>query len=721
MEFSPRMQRDLARALLNPESGGVAAYVQECIHSTSVGVDATFVFLLQVIDELDDAVVEFLPPTPQQLSHESEVELGTLLSAASMAIRYVTERQAMTPLLQRYRDAFQHVLQYPSWERNSDYGLKAVALMGTTRVLESFGEQVPVADVLKQLRWLFPVFSSESSPAANLAQLMNVMLRPACEYVAVAMQTHPTAREAIFTEVLPQLQDLLTKEGADAKETAVTEAVKVEVATTIAVLMEAKFPYTAANPFGLLSLPGFVEEMDADEGKLTGGSASPVFMQSAEAKSGKMETVDEEEEKPSSTLLARKREEDCGKVLCTWLQIATRRMVAAQAMAVLYRVISTGSPEPVSSEAAHLLDAMVKALNDEEMTTLLDFEFVNALLETIRDNLLFQQRLAPSTLEALFATMSNVMSKLATALATFPKHSAERRAAKGVCSAVRHTLVEAFLSWLHHPDAADLVTLHVDFLHDVAGTLADPRVYGDVLAVLRASKHPEAASEYATSRKLATETLSEAIHQLNRYSKSTANRIVSGLTRIAAACRQDIQPLANELVLPLLPSMLDGSQWGKFLRLRTEAVATVLLGCAESDHFKLEDHEWVSDFIGFLLDPVVSSENVHSFMILCGLVRAERKLLLHVVSFCMTHPHTVTQTLHEPLSRWPLYEEDVDLVIVTLELLDALLTVDTLRASVDVDVIYATVLQLSENATSEGLDPISTVCKQLLASLGAKP
>ncbi|EEY70383.1 uncharacterized protein PITG_05786 [Phytophthora infestans T30-4] len=165
--------------------------------------------------------------------------------------------------------------------------------------------------------------------------------------------------------------------------------------------------------------------------------------------------------------------------------------------------------------------------------------------------------------------------------------------------------------------------------------------------------------------------------------------------------------------------MLDGSQWGKFLRLRTEAIATVLVGCAESDDFRVENHPWISDFISFLLDPVVSSENVHSFLILCGLIREERKLLLHVVSFCKTNPQTVTQTLHEPLSRWPLYEEDVELVLVTLELLESLLSVNSLRDSVDVDVIYATILQLSENAASEGLDAISTVCKQVIASLGS--
>ncbi|EEY60961.1 uncharacterized protein PITG_01202 [Phytophthora infestans T30-4] len=130
---------------------------------------------------------------------------------------------------------------------------------------------------------------------------------------------------------------------------------------------------------------------------------------------------------------------------------------------------------------------------------------------------------------------------------------------------------------------------------------------------------PEASAEYATCRQLAVVTLCQAINQLDRYSKSTANRIVSGLTRIAAARREDIHPIANELMEPLLPAMLDGSQWGKFLRLRTEAIATVLVGCAESDDFRVENHPWISDFISFLLDPVVSSENVHSFLILLSI------------------------------------------------------------------------------------------------------
>ncbi|KAI9998763.1 hypothetical protein PInf_003353 [Phytophthora infestans] len=679
-------RRDLARALLDPQSGGVAAYVQECVHSTSVGVDATFVFLLQVIEELDDAINEFLPSPPnhQPLVHDDEVELGTLLSAASLTIRYVTERQAMIPLLQRYRDAFSKVLRYPVWTHKCFYGLKAVALMGSTRVLESFSDHVPITDVLKQLRWLFPLFKDDNVGAEETAQKMNALLRPSCEFAAVALQTHVGARESIFTDVLPQLLQLLIQEGNN-QDTAVADAVKLELATTVAVLLEAKFPYTPLNTFALLTLPAFVEEMEADESKLS--AANAMFEPTAEPKS---EIVDDAEEKASSVSVVKKLEEECCKVLCSWLEVDTRRVVAAQALAVLYRVIASGSAvDKVANSATSLttpLDEMTHTLNNVELTALPDFDFINALLESIRDVCLFQHKLATPTLEGAFQAMRTVMPRLETALKSFKKQSAER----------------------------------LDFLHNIAGTLADPRVYGDVLAVLRLSSVPEANTEYASCRQLAVVTLCQAISQLDRYSKSTANRIVSGLTRIAAACREDIHPLANELVLPLLPSMLDGSQWGKFLRLRTEAVATVLVGCAESDDFQMENHPWISDFMGFLLDPVVSSENVHSFMILCGLIRAERKLLLHVVAFCMANPHTVTQTLHEPLARWPLYEEDVDLVVVTLELLDALLSVDTLRQSVDVDVIYATILQLSDNAASEGLDVISSVCKPVLASLGAK-
>ncbi|CEG46217.1 uncharacterized protein PHALS_02632 [Plasmopara halstedii] len=716
MTTSHRMQRDLARALLDPQSGGVTTYIQECVHSTSIGVDATLIFVQQVIEELNDAIDEYLPfpPDNEPLSHDHEVELGTLLSAASLTIRYVTEKQAMLPLLQQYRKAFDKVLQYPVWTHKCFYELKAVALMGTTRVLESFSNQVSITDVLKQLRWLETLYKGESIGTEQLAHRMNTLLRPLCEFVAVALQTHVAARDIICDDILTLLLQLLTKVDTSEVELVVADVVKVELAATAAVLLEARYPFTVPNAFALLSLPTFVEEMEAEEVKSAIDNA--MFTSTS-----KIARVDDDEEKLMASR-AFNLEKECCKVFCGWLAVDTRRIVAAQALAVVYRVVACDSTvDLVVNSDTTPLHEVTNALNDAEFTVLGDFDFVNSLLETIRDICLFQHKLSPITLEDTFQVMSTIMSRLESALKSFPKtNSVERRSAKAACSTIRHTLVEAFLAWLHHPDAANLLLCQIDFLHNVAGTLADPRVYGDVLVILRASSIPEARIEYTSGCQLAVETLCEAINQLDRYSQSTVNRIVSGLTRIAAACRQDIHLMANKLVLPLIPSMLDGSQWGKFLRLRTEAVATVLIGCVQSDEFMVENHPWISDFISFLFNPVVSSENVHSLMILNGLVRTDQKLLEHVASYCIAHPRTISETLHEPLVRWPLYEEDEDLVVATLELLEVLLSVKTLRASVDVDNIYAVVVQLLDNAAREKLDATANACRQVMKSFGSK-
>lgn len=62
-------------------------------------MDATFVFLMQLVDELDDAIAEFLPPNATGdavLAHTHEVELGSLLSAASL-VRFASQRQHWQP------------------------------------------------------------------------------------------------------------------------------------------------------------------------------------------------------------------------------------------------------------------------------------------------------------------------------------------------------------------------------------------------------------------------------------------------------------------------------------------------------------------------------------------------------------------------------------------------------------------------------------------------
>lgn len=377
-------------------------YVMECVHSTALGVDATFVFLMQLIDELDDALAQFLPASasPEQLAEPlaeaDEVELGSLLSAASLVrpppLLYLWKRtrnrcpdsdcgchrtggalrdreegyaaaaralprglrvRALLPVL-----AAQVLLRPQGLVDHSGVDLgqvlttrglaQAVALMGSTRVLEAFGEHVAAEDVEKRLRWLFSLFLGDTTPATDAAQRLNCLLRPACEYVTVAMQSHPIARRTISNEILPLLMRLLIKEG-DARDNetstpatgstatpGVAEAVKVELAATIVILLEVKFPQTPVNPFSLLKLPAFVEEMEPQDSSSAMGIGG---LDDVESNAGDAQKNPDDSEEKSVVPLTLEQEIECTKVLSSWLRVPGRRLIAAQTLSVMYRVI----------------------------------------------------------------------------------------------------------------------------------------------------------------------------------------------------------------------------------------------------------------------------------------------------------------------------------------------------------------------------------------------
>lgn len=72
--------------------------------------------------------------------------------------------------------------------------------MASTRVLEAFGEHVASEEVVEELKWLSELFTSVELDEKSV-QKANYLLRPACEYVSVAIQTHPAAESTIYTEV----------------------------------------------------------------------------------------------------------------------------------------------------------------------------------------------------------------------------------------------------------------------------------------------------------------------------------------------------------------------------------------------------------------------------------------------------------------------------------------------------------------------------------------
>lgn len=190
---------------------------------------------------------------------------------------------------------------------------------------------------------------------------------------------------------------------------------------------------------------------------------------------------------------------------------------------------------------------------------------------------------------------------------------------------------------------------------------------------------------------------------------------MSAVTRVASASGKFVAPHADDLALPLLVPILDGSCKGKSLRTRLEAVASVLLGSLESDAFQPEEHIWVAQFSGALLEKT-ESESAHTLAILASMIRASPLLLAQVAKVCAKKSQAVGAIFHDSLSRWPLYEEDIDGIILTLEILAALLADSSFRVLLNPSTIASTVQKLSENAKTDALDLVVAACSEVLAS-----
>lgn len=200
-----------------------------------------------------------------------------------------------------------------------------------------------------------------------------------------------------------------------------------------------------------------------------------------------------------------------------------------------------------------------RSLRELELTTLADFEFAIALLEAFRDVALRVPKLTATLVSELYAELRQVIARLEvqvsccqpprfadlrmyahptlpcclpsllkTALKSAAIDEKELSAVKAACSKARQTLVEAFVAWIHNAGASSAVSDHLaDFLGDTSTKLADPRVYGDVIYVVRQRAAVDSETDVATVVEQCVGLLARALKQLDRYPKVRERTSVS--------------------------------------------------------------------------------------------------------------------------------------------------------------------------------------------------
>lgn len=130
---------------------------------------------------------------------------------------------------------------------------------------------------------------------------------------------------------------------------------------------------------------------------------------------------------------------------------------------------------------------------------------------------------------------------------------------------------------------------------------------------------------------------------------------------------------------------------------------------------QLDGHQWTSEYLGVLLESACSG-SAHVLSILSSVVAASPQLVAQVATVCASKRDIVGPVFNEALARWPLYEEDIDSVILTLEVLKALLSDSSFRGLLEPAKTASTIQTLATNAAGDGLDAVVAACKEVLST-----
>ncbi|ETV82506.1 hypothetical protein, variant [Aphanomyces astaci] len=486
----------------------IADVVKEQVHGTSVGKEGTIAWIELLLRELRHHVA-----VPVDSSEWSEDTLGTLLSAAGMTVRYVTEAPTFVAYLPEFESIFLHVLGIPNWTKPF-LGLKMVALRGCTRLLESFGEVVQRdADVLAWISSSVDVMlSSSDDPTA--ATCIQLLLRPTCEHLNVIVQVHPRSIPSLLA-IVPRYLYLYTTKLCTHSSNQCKHDI-LELASFVSVLLDTALP----------PLPS-ARSLLAQRSATSTPSFSPPHKRqlAVHVMSGDDWRRFQSSPDAMTSMLS---------VLPSLYAVATLDAAAASSSACFAAFFQ------------HTNSMLSQALATTSPPRTMDsLEHVSMTIESLRDLLLRRYQVhAPQPLADTELSLKAVVPVLQHVF-TYLSDTAKDRSLRGIKATlhdIRDTAIECLVVLVHVLGHSFWdVELEFDFLHAVVVKIADPLVFGDFLFALRPTDADE-TDRYASKVAEVVAIFVKGLRQAHRYSKTLALRMVDGVAHVALGAGVYLHP-----------------------------------------------------------------------------------------------------------------------------------------------------------------------------------
>ncbi|OQR93886.1 hypothetical protein ACHHYP_02113 [Achlya hypogyna] len=640
----------------NAGSKAIADIVKEHVHSTSIGEAGTRKWTEELLADLKGQFTLALANMAPSVV-PNETDLGTLLSAAGLTIRYVTETGAFKEYLEQFQAIFLQVLELPHWSKPY-LGLKMVAVRGCSRLCECFE-----ATTVSVAAALVPWAASALDQCATDTLAIQLLFRPICEFLNVVVQTQPSMARTILTTLVPAMLRLHTNTFAASKDFAQDI---LEWNTLLGVVLEQLLPsQISARELLATAVPmprGTVETL---------GFAAVVPPEEWEAL---LETL------PTTASVA-----SMAMILPSLYRLAQLEYPANVALATLEKAL------------AHAIDCLQEVPWNHPS----QLELAHGLVETVRD-LLIAAYVAQGPV-AVNTQSYPTLEYLALHLPTVAKDRMFK-SVKAMLPDLRDATSECFIA-LMYTMGSNFWAFQASFVRDVALKLADPLVFGDMLHVLRPTAGADTAEFEALVASVAT-MLTKGLQQIPRYSKPMALRLLGSVGHTVQGAGSFIAPHAATIA-----ALLTGLHGGSPSAAR-DAYVTALTELYLAMPFT--DGETVESFCEILAAAVLTQK-------VTGLESLQRLLAFDPTWVLAKLPAEFwTQFLEmctEALTSFPVFEEDVPTIVLQLGICTALLPHQRGMEAWSATVLAPMVATFHTAAHEEGLVEVEEASRALLTAL----